>query len=58
MPSLEETLEALIEAGKRRGHVTYEEVHEAFAGRAADPEALDKLLRLLEDAGVEVIDAD
>jgi RNA polymerase primary sigma factor len=57
MPSLEETLEALVEAGKRKGHVTYEEVNEAFQGRATDPEALDQLLRLLEDAGVEVIDA-
>ena len=56
MSTVQETLKNLIEIGEAKGFVTFQQVFNAVTKEKSDPERLDKLLTLLEDHGIEIID--
>ena len=54
----EEKIKEVIEAGKRKGVLTYKEINDALEGAEIDAENLDKLLGALEEMKIDVIDGD
>jgi RNA polymerase primary sigma factor len=46
----------LIERGKKKGYLTYEEMNEELPDEAVTPSRLDNLLMTLDEAGVSLID--
>lgn len=53
---LDDGLKTLIETGKHKGYLTFEQVNEFLPDGAADPDKIDKLLLVLEEHGIELID--
>lgn len=53
---LDEGVRGLIDQGKRKGYLTYEQVNEFLPDEAAHSDKLDQLLTLLEDQGIELLD--
>ncbi len=49
-----ELFEEIIEMGKKRGGLTYDEVNEAMSPEYFSPEEMEELLDLLEESGIEV----
>ncbi len=56
MSTIQETLKDLIILGETKGFVTFQQVFNAVTKEKSDPERLDKLLALLEEHGIEIID--
>jgi RNA polymerase primary sigma factor len=56
MEKMDEGLKALIESGKQKGYLTFSQVHDYLPDDAFQPDKLDKLLCLLEEQGIELID--
>ena len=56
MSTTQETLKSLLEIGESKGFVTFQQVFNAGTKEKSDPERLDKLLTLLEEHGIEIID--
>jgi RNA polymerase primary sigma factor len=50
--------EELIEVGKRRGRLTYDEINEALPSEFFSPEEIEDLMELLQDMGIKVVDQD
>ncbi len=53
---LEASIKKLIETGKRRGYLTYEEMSQGLPDDAIRPDRLDSLLMTLDEIGIELID--
>jgi len=53
---LDEGLRGLIDLGKRKGYLTYEQVNEFLPDEAAHSDKLDGLLQMLEEQGIELLD--
>jgi RNA polymerase primary sigma factor len=49
-------LEDLVRRGQERGYLTYSQVSAYLPPEPPDPERLDRLLMLLEDHGIELVD--
>jgi RNA polymerase primary sigma factor len=54
--TLDESLKALVVAGKGKGYLTYSQVMEVLPEDANDADMLDRLLVALEDQGIEIVD--
>lgn len=54
----EEKIKEVIEAGKKKGVLTYKEINDVLDGAEIDAENLDKLLGALEEMKIDVIDGD
>ncbi|MDA8084837.1 MAG: sigma-70 family RNA polymerase sigma factor [Nitrospiraceae bacterium] len=52
-----DVFEDIIELGKSRGSLTYEEINDALSSEFYTPDDLEELLELLDDMGVTVVDA-
>ena len=52
----EAAIKAIIEKGKKRGYLTYEEMNEELPEEAISPNRLDSLLMTLDELGVQLID--
>ncbi|MGF1578390.1 MAG: RNA polymerase sigma factor RpoD [Gemmataceae bacterium] len=52
----DEGLKALIEQGKTKGYLTYDQVNDFLPDEAVNPEKLDQLLMVLEDHEIQLID--
>ena len=50
--------EEIIEIGKRRGVLTYDEINEALPSEFFSPDELEDLMDILQDMGVKVVDQD
>ena len=50
-----ELLEELIDLGKKRGALTYDEINDALPSEFSSPDELEEVLDLLEDMGIEVV---
>ncbi|MEW5768714.1 MAG: sigma-70 family RNA polymerase sigma factor [bacterium] len=48
--------EEIIDIGKRRGTLTYDEINEALPSEFFSPDELEDLMDLLQDMGVKVVD--
>ncbi len=53
---LDDSLKTLIESGKEKGYLTYDQVNEFLPDDAVNPEKLDQLLMVLEEQGIELVD--
>ena len=52
----EDIFEEIIEMGKSRGKVTYDEINDAVPSEYFSPEEIEELMALLHDMGIEVVD--
>lgn len=52
----EDIFEEIIDIGKRRGKLTYDEINDALPPEYFPPDELEELMGLLHDIGVEVVD--
>ncbi len=50
-------VQQLIELGKSKGHLTYDEINEALPGDAFSADQMDELIGILGDEEIEVVDA-
>ena len=50
--------EEIIDLGKRRGVLTYDEINEALPAEFFSPDEMEDLMDLLNDMGVKVVDTD
>ncbi len=51
-------LEELIEIGKSRGSITYDEINEAMPSEYFSPEEIEERVALLQDMGIRIIDSE
>src|SRR4051812_23582531 len=49
-------LKTLLEQGKAKGYLTYDQVNEYLPDEAVNPEKLDQLLVVLEEHDIQLID--
>ncbi len=56
MEKTEDGLKALLEQGKEKGFLTYDQVNDHLPDDDTNPEKIDQILILLEDQGIELID--
>src|SRR5437660_11867378 len=56
MDKIDDGLKALIESGKEKGFLTYDQVNDYLPDDDANPEKIDQILILLEDQGIELIE--
>ena len=52
----EQQVKAIIEKGKQKGFLTYEEMNDGLPEDAVTPARLDKLLSTLDEMGVKLLD--
>ncbi|HZV46802.1 MAG TPA: RNA polymerase sigma factor region1.1 domain-containing protein, partial [Thermodesulfovibrionales bacterium] len=52
----EDIFEEIIDIGKRRGKLTYDEINDALPSEYFPPDELEELMDRLHDMGVEVVD--
>jgi RNA polymerase primary sigma factor len=53
-----DVFDELIEVGKRRGVLTYDEINEALPSEFFTPDEIEDLMDLLSDMGVRIVDSD
>ncbi|MGE3806647.1 MAG: RNA polymerase sigma factor RpoD [Gemmataceae bacterium] len=53
---LDDGLKALLDAGKAKGYLTFEQVNDQLPDGLSDPDRIDKMLLFLEEHGIELID--
>jgi RNA polymerase primary sigma factor len=54
--AVDTTVKKLLEKGKERGYLTYEEMNEDLPDEAVSPDKLDSLLMTLDEMGIELLD--
>ena len=55
MYRLDESLQQLIEIGRKQGHLTFAQVNDYLPDEALNPEKLDNLMMSLEQLGMEIV---
>ena len=58
MEKLDEGLKTLLELGKRRGFLTFDQVNDFLPDEASSPEKIHGLLESLDELGIELINED
>lgn len=53
---IENTIQAIIQKGKEKGYLTYEEINDDLPDEVISPARLDNLLMTLDETGVQLID--
>src|SRR5580704_8667895 len=56
MEKTDDGLKALLESGKEKGYLTYDQVNDHLPDDETNPEKIDQILIMLEDQGIELID--
>jgi RNA polymerase primary sigma factor len=56
MEKIDEGLKALLESGKDKGYLTYDQVNDHLPDDDTNPEKIDQILILLEEQGIELIE--
>jgi RNA polymerase primary sigma factor len=56
MEKIDEGLKSLVDTGKSKGYLTYDQVNDYLPDEAVSPEKLDNLLMALEEQGIELVD--
>src|SRR5580692_11555793 len=56
MDKIHEGLKTLLDSGKEKGYLTYDQVNEHLPDDETNPEKIDQILIMLEDQGIELID--
>jgi len=55
-PTIEEEIKGLIEQGKQKGFLTYEELNDFLPDDVVSPEYIDEILLTLDEKGIELVD--
>ena len=58
MDKLDEGLKTLLDLGKRRGFLTFDQVNDFLPDEASSPEKIHGLLESLDELGIELINED
>ena len=58
MDKMDEGLKTLLDLGKRRGFLTFDQVNDFLPDEASSPEKISGLLESLDELGIELIDED
>src|SRR5215211_6888015 len=58
MEKLDEGLKTLLDLGKRRGFLTFDQVNDFLPDEAASPEKIQGLLESLDELGIDLINED
>ncbi len=58
MEKLDEGLKTLLELGKRRGFLTFDQVNDFLPDEASSPEKISGLLESLDELGIELVNED
>ncbi len=53
---IEEKIKDIVEKGKKKGYITYEEMNDELPDQAISPNRLDSLLMTLDELGVQILD--
>ncbi|MCZ6688881.1 MAG: RNA polymerase sigma factor RpoD [Planctomycetota bacterium] len=53
---LDEEVRLIIEQGKTRGYLTYEDLNSVLPDQSSSPEKVDNILMLLDEMGIDLID--
>ena len=53
---VEQQIKAIIEKGKKKGYLTYDEMNADLPDEAVSPSRLDNLLSTLEEMGISIVD--
>ncbi len=53
-----EIFDEIIELGKKRGVLTYDEINDALPAEFFAPDEIEELMDLLHDMGVRIVDSD
>src|ERR1051325_6282081 len=56
MEKTDDGLKALLEQGKEKGFLTYDQVNDHLPDDDTNPEKIDQILILLEEQGIELIE--
>ena len=56
MEKTDDGLKSLLESGKEKGYLTYDQVNDHLPDDDANPEKIDQILILLEEQGIELIE--
>src|SRR5579859_2182490 len=56
MSKLSTEIKTLIDQGKKKGYLTYEEINNFLPDDQVSPEKLDGLLMTLDEQGIEIVD--
>src|SRR5207237_1359153 len=56
MEKIDDALKTLLESGKDKGYLTYDQVNDHLPDDDANPEKIDQILILLEEQGIELIE--
>src|SRR5215831_11786987 len=56
MEKTDDGLKALLESGKEKGFLTYDQVNDHLPDDDTNPEKIDQILILLEEQGIELIE--
>ena len=54
MEKLDQNIKALVERGKRKGYLTYEEMNRSLPAEGISPDRLDSLLMTIDELGIEL----
>ncbi len=58
MRTVTSAIRSLVALGKSQGHLSFSQVSETIQQSPNQPELLDQILQALEEAGIEVIEAE
>src|ERR1700716_424615 len=58
MEKMDEGLKSLLDLGKRRGFLTFDQVNDYLPDEASSPEKIHGLLESLDEMGIELINED
>ena len=56
MEKLDQNIKALVERGKTKGYLTYEEMNRSLPDEGVSPDRLDTLLMTLDELGIDLLD--
>jgi RNA polymerase primary sigma factor len=55
MPKIEACIKLLIQRGKEKGFITYEELNDLLPEDTIAPEKIDKILMTLDELGIDIV---
>src|SRR5919205_3500045 len=55
MEKMDEGLKTLLEQGKRRGFLTFDQVNDYLPDEASSPEKIQGLIEMLDELGIELV---
>ena len=55
---IDKQIKTLVDAGRKKGYLTYDDIHDLIPDDVASPDNLDGILMMLDEQGIELRDED